>query len=58
MHIWQHSKFAENKWINEINESGAIAKISISVESDTVKLLKAFRIISSEVPVSLLILNW
>ena len=29
----------------EINESGAIAKIRISVESDTVNRLKAFRII-------------
>ena len=58
MHIWQHSKLAESKWINEINESGAVAKISISVESDTVKLLKAFRIVSRELPVSLLILNW
>ena len=41
----------------EINESGAIAKIRISVESDTVKRLKAFRIISSEMAISLLILN-
>ena len=41
----------------EINESGTIAKIRISVESDTVKHLKAFRIISSEIPISLLILS-
>ena len=41
----------------EINESGAIAKIRISVESDTVKRLKTFRIISSEMPLSLLILS-
>ena len=42
----------------EKNESGAIAKIRISVEGDTVKHLKAFRIISSEILVSLLILSW
>ena len=42
----------------EINEiGGAIAKIRISVESDTVKHLKAFRIISSEKVISLLILK-
>ena len=41
----------------EINESDAIDKIRISVESDTVKCLKAFRIISSKMPISLLILN-
>ena len=40
-----------------INESDAIDKIRISVESDTVKCLKAFRIISSKMPISLLILN-
>ena len=42
----------------EINESGAIAKIRISVESDTVECSKAFRIISSKMPISLLILFW
>ena len=41
----------------EINESDAIDKIRISVESDTVKRLKAFRIISSKMPISLLILS-
>ena len=41
----------------EIKESDAIDKIRISVESDTVKRLKAFRIISSKMPISLLILN-
>ena len=46
------------KMLTEINESGAIAKIKIWVESDTAKHLKTFRIISSEMPVSLLILCW
>ena len=41
----------------EINESGAIAKIRILVKSDTVKRLKAFRKISSKMPISLFILN-
>ena len=42
----------------EINEiGGAIAKIRISVESDTVKHLKAFRIISYEMPISFLIIQ-
>ena len=41
----------------EINENGAIAEIRIQVENDTVKHLKAFRIISSKMPISLLILN-
>ena len=43
--------------LTEIKESGAIAKITISVESDTVKHLKGFRIISSDMPISLLILS-
>ena len=42
----------------EINESGAIAKIRISVESDTVECSKVFRIISRKMPISLLILFW
>ena len=42
---------------SEINESGAIDKIRISVENDTVKCLKAFRIISREMPISSLILS-
>ena len=42
---------------DEINESGTVAKIMISVESDTVKHLKAFRIIASEMSVSF-ILSW
>ena len=41
----------------EVNESGAIAKIRISVENDAVKHLKLFRLISSEMPISLLILS-
>ena len=40
---------------NEINESGAIAKIRISLEKDTTKRLKAFRIISSEMPISIIL---
>ena len=40
----------------EINESGAIAKTRIGLESDTVKYLKAFRIISSKRPISIVIL--
>ena len=36
-------------------ESGVIAKIMVSVESDTVKHLKAFRIISNEMPISLIL---
>ena len=41
----------------KINENGAIAKIRISMESDTIKRLKAFTIISSETTISLLILS-
>ena len=43
--------------LTEINEGGAIAKIRISLESDTVKHLKAFKIISSKMPISILILS-
>ena len=42
---------------SEINESGAIDKVRISVENDTVKCLKAFRIISTEMSISRLILS-
>ena len=42
--------------LTEINESGTVAKIRISVESDTDKYLKAFRIISSKMPFSLITL--
>ena len=44
--------------LTEINESSTIAKKRISLESDTVKHLTAFRIISSEMPISLLIRSW
>ena len=57
VHIWQHSKFTEEtnwkKW-----EWHYIAKIRISVEKDNFKHLKAFGIISSEIPILLLILSW
>ena len=43
--------------LTEINESGAIGKVRISMENDTVKHLKAFRIISKERPVLILILS-
>ena len=39
------------------NESGAIDKIRILVKSDTVIHLEAFRIVSSEMPVSFLSLS-
>ena len=42
---------SSQRMLTEINESGAIAKIRISVESDTVKHLKAFRIISRQMPI-------
>ena len=40
------------RMLTEINKSGAIAKKKkkIRVKSDTVKHLKAFKIISSEIP--------
>ena len=40
------------RMLTEINESGTVAKIGISVESDTDKHLKTFRIISGEMPTS------
>ena len=48
---------SSHRMLTKINENSAIAKISISKESDTVKHLKAFRIISSETPISF-ILSW
>ena len=48
---------SSQRMLTKINKSGTIAKIRISVESDTVKHLKAFRMISSEMPISLLILS-
>ena len=41
----------------KINESDAIAKIRMLVESDTFKHLNAFKVISNEMPISLLILS-
>ena len=49
---------SSQRMLTEINESGAIAKIRISVKSDTAKHLEAFRVISSEMPISFLILSW
>ena len=45
----------KNTHLTEINKMALLAKISM--ESDTVKHLKAFKIISSEMPISLLILS-
>ena len=42
------------RMLTEINESDTIAQIRILVESDTVKHLKGFRIISREMQVSLI----
>ena len=52
-HIWQHSKFTGI--LTEINECGIIAKARILVKQDTVKQLEIFSIISSEMPISILI---
>ena len=49
---------SSQRMLSEINESGAIAKIRISMERDTIKHLNTFGIISSEMPISLLILSW
>ena len=46
------------RMLTGINESGAIAKISVRVESDAVKHLKQCRIISSKMEIPFLILNW
>ena len=43
--------------LTKINESGAITKMRIWVESDSVKHLKTFRIIFNEINTSLLILS-
>ena len=48
---------SSQRMLTEINKSDDTAKIRISVESDTVHQLKAFKKISSEMPVSLLILS-
>ena len=39
------------RMLTEINESGTIAKMGISVESDTDKHLKTFRIIYGVMPI-------
>ena len=49
---------SSQRMLTEIKESCTIVKIMVSVESDTVKHLKAFRAISSEMANSLLILSW
>ena len=46
------------KMLTKVKDSGAIAKIRIWVESDTVKYLKAFRISFSEIQILLFILSW
>ena len=48
---------SSQRMITKIEESSTITKRRISVDSDTVKNLKAFRIISGEMPISLLILS-
>ena len=48
---------SSQRMLTEIKERGTIAKSRISVERYTVKHLKAFRIISGEMPISLLILS-
>ena len=50
------SKTNLKRILTEINKNAAMAKIKISVENDTVKSLKTFRIISSEILVSPLII--
>ena len=49
------SKANSQRVLTEINESAAIAKIRISLEKDTTKRLKAFRIISSKMPISVIL---
>ena len=41
------------RMLTEINKSCTIAKTKVSVDRDTVKHLKAFRMISSKMPISL-----
>ena len=48
---------SSQRMLTEIEESSTITKTRISVDSDTVKNLKAFRITSSEMSISLLILS-
>ena len=46
------------RMLTEINKSGATSKIRIWMRNDTVNHLKEFRIIPSEMLISLLILRW
>ena len=62
---WEHSKIYTSgsiinsqRMLTEINEKSATAKVSIWVESYTVKHLKTFRIFSSQIKISLIILSW
>ena len=55
MYTFSSSTANSQRMLTEINEIGAIAKISILVESKTVKHLKAFRIISSKMQISLML---
>ena len=57
VHLTSGSITSSQRMLTEINDSGAIAKKSISVESDTIKHLKAFTIISSQMSISRLILS-
>ena len=54
--IWLYICYAANS--QRINEDGALAKIGIWVVKWYSQTLKTFRIITSEVNISLLILNW
>ena len=60
---WRNSKMYASgsianlqRMLTETNEACARAKIGIWVETDTAKHLKAFRIVSSEMPISVRIL--
>ena len=44
--------------LTKIREKGAIAETKVWVESDTVKHLKAFKIIPGEIPIAILIQCW
>ena len=53
------SKANSQRMLTKINETGVIAKLTIWVESDSGNIsVKTFRIISSEMKISLLILSW
>ena len=39
----------------KINETGAIAKVRILLNSDTVRYLKTFKVISNEMPISFIL---